>query len=162
MYEPTIALGGHLGADPDLRFTPNGIPVCDIRIATTPRRQVGDEWQDRETLWFTVVCWKQLAHHVADSFKKGDRVLVQGKLLQQSYERNDGTTGTKLVVDAASVGADVSRFAVDVKRTVRPGSPADLMPEKWLDTGTGEIVTGPPLGDAGPLVPFSDGDVAAA
>jgi single-strand DNA-binding protein len=162
VYEPTIALGGHLGGDPELRFTPNGVPVCDIRVATTPRRQVGDTWQDRETLWFKVACWKQLAEHVAASFKKGDRVLVQGKLLQETYERRDGSTGINLVVDAALVGADVGRAPVDVKRPVRAGSSADLMPEKWLDRGTGEIVTGPPLGDAGPLVPLADEDVAAA
>jgi single-strand DNA-binding protein len=156
VYEPTIALGGHLGGDPELRYTPNGVAVCDLRIATTPRRQVADEWQDRETLWFTVACWRQLAEHVAASFKKGDRVLVQGKLLQETYERRDGSTGVNLVVDAALVGADVGRCPVELKRPVRAGSTADLMPEKWLDTDTGEIVAGPPLGDAGPLVPLLD------
>jgi single-strand DNA-binding protein len=160
--EVSISLVGHLGGDPELRYTPNGIAVCDVRLATTPRRKVGEEWQDKETLWFRVTCWRELAENVAATFKKGDRVLVQGRLLQQSFERNDGTIATKLVIDADAIGPDLSRCAADLKRPVREGSSADLMPEKWLDRGTGEIVTGPPLGDAGPLVPLADEDVAAA
>jgi single-strand DNA-binding protein len=159
--EPTIALGGHLGGDPELRYTPNGVAVCDLRVATTPRRQVGEVWEDRETIWFKVSCWRQVAEHVAASFKKGDKVLVQGKLLQQTYERQDGTTGVSLVVDAALIGADVGRFAVDVKRTVRPGSSADLMPEKWYDRSTGEVVTGP-APEGGDFVPLEEGDEIAA
>jgi single-strand DNA-binding protein len=160
--EVSISLVGHLGGDPELRYTPNGIAVCDVRLATTPRRKVGEEWQDKETLWFRVTCWRELAESVAATLKKGDRVMAQGRLLQQSYERNDGTIATKLVIDADAIGPDLSRCAADLKRPVREGSSADLMPEKWLDRGTGEIVTGPPLGDAGPLVPLADEDVAAA
>lgn len=162
MNDVNISLAGHLGNHPDLRYTPNGVAVCDVRVATTPRRKVGEEWQDKETLWFTITCWRELGEHVAATLKKGDRVLVQGKLLQQTYERNDGTTTTKMVIDAAAIGPDLSRCPADLKRPVREGSSADLMPEHWLDKGTGEIVTGPPLGDAGPLVPFSDEDVVAA
>lgn len=161
MYEPTISFGGHLGGDPELRFTPNGVAVCDLRVATTPRRPVGDEWEDKETLWFKVSCWKQLAENVAGSFKKGDRVVINGRLLQQSYTRNDGTTGTSLLVEATGVGADVSRFPVEIKRTVREGSSAEVLADKWLDRSTGEVITAPPLGDAGPLVPFSEEEAAA-
>ncbi len=135
MYEPTITLGGHLGGDPELRYTPNGVPVCDLRVATTPRRQVGEQWEDKETLWFKVSVWRQLAEHVAESFKKGDRVVVTGKLLQQSYQREDGSVRTDLVVDAAVIGADVSRWPVAVKRTVRAGSSAELLTDRWADAG---------------------------
>jgi single-strand DNA-binding protein len=160
--EVSISLGGHRGGDPELRFTPNGVAVCDVRLATTPRRKVGEEWQDKETLWFKLTCWRELGEHVAQSLKKGDRVVVQGTLLQETYERRDGSTGVNLVVDAAVVGADLKRCAADLKRPVREGSSADLMPERWLDRASGEIVTGPPSGDAGPLVPLADGDVVAA
>ena len=161
MFEPSIALVGNLGGDPELRYTPNGVAVCDIRLATTPSVKLGEEWQDKETIWFKVACWRELGEHVAQSFKKGDRVIVQGKLLQETYERRDGSMGLNLVVDAALVGADVRRCPVQVKRPVRAGSSAELMPEKWLDQSTGEIVTGPPLDAAGPLVPFSEEEVAA-
>jgi single-strand DNA-binding protein len=155
VYEPSIALVGNLGRDPELRYTPNGVAVCDIRLATTPKVQLGEEWLEKETLWFKVACWRELGEHVAESFKKGDRVIVQGKLLQETYERRDGTTGLTLVVDAAVVGADVRRCPVELKRPVRAGSSADLMPEKWLDKETGEIVTSNGAG-SGPLVPFAE------
>jgi single-strand DNA-binding protein len=155
VYEPSIALVGNLGRDPELRYTPNGVAVCDIRLATTPMVQRGEEWLEKETLWFKVACWRELGEHVAESFKKGDRVIVQGKLLQETYERRDGTTGLTLVVDAAVVGADVRRCPVELKRPVRAGSSADLMPEKWLDKETGEIVTSNGAG-RGPLVPFAE------
>jgi single-strand DNA-binding protein len=161
VYEPTISLGGHLGGDPELRYTPNGVAVCDLRVATTPRRPVGDAWEDKETLWFKVSCWKQLAENVAESFKKGDRVVISGRLLQQSYTRNDGTAGTSLVVEATGVGADVSRFPVEIKRAVRPGSSAELLPDKWVDRATGEIVSAP-VGDPGSLVPLEDEEEVAA
>jgi single-strand DNA-binding protein len=139
--EPTITLVGHLGGDPELRYTPNGVAVCDLRVATTPRRQVGEEWFDRETLWFKLSCWRQVAEHVAGSFRKGDKVVVQGKLLQETYERKDGTTGVNLVIDATVVGADLSRCPVELKRPARTGSTADLMPEKWVDRETGEVLS---------------------
>jgi single-strand DNA-binding protein len=159
--EPTITLVGHLGGDPELRYTPNGIAVCDIRLATTPRRQVGDEWYDRETIWFKIACWRQLAENVAASFRKGDRVVVMGKLLQETYERRDGTTGVNLVIDASVVGADVRRCEVQVKRPVRAGSSADLMPERWVDRETGEVVTSAPVAPAGED-PLSEDDAVAA
>jgi single-stranded DNA-binding protein len=43
VYEPQITLTGNLGNDPKLRFTPNGTPVVDLRIATTPRTKVGED-----------------------------------------------------------------------------------------------------------------------
>lgn len=165
MREPTISFGGNLGGDPELRFTPNGVAVCDLRVATTPRREIAGEWQDKETLWFKVSCWRQLAEHVAASFKKGDRVIVSGRLLQHTYERGDGTLKTDLLVDAALVGADVARFPVEIKRTVRAGSSAEVLGDKWVDPETGEVLDEPLVGDPGPLVRFAeeheDGEAAA-
>lgn len=156
MREPTISFGGNLGGDPELRYTPNGVAVCDLRVAVTPRREVSGQWEDKETLWFTVSCWRQLAEHAALSFKKGDKVVVTGRLLQHTYERSDGSLKTALVVDAAAVGADVARFPVEVKRTVRTGSSAEVLGDRWVDTATGEVHDAPLVGDPGPRVPFSD------
>lgn len=155
MYEPTITLSGYLGSDPELRFTPNGVPVCDVRLATTPRVKIGDTWLDKETIWFRLSCWNALGEHVAASLKKGDRVVVQGRLLQETYERKDGTTGVSLHVKVDGIGPDLWRCAVEVKRPARVGSSADLMPEMWVDRGTGEVLSRP-VGDPGPLVPIDD------
>jgi len=143
VYEPTIELSGHLGSTPDLRFTPNGTAVCDFRVAVTGRRKVGEDWQDLETLWFTVSCWKQLAENAATSLRKGDRVVVRGRLGQQTYERTDGTQGTKLVVDALALGADLSRAEVTVKRPVREGAAAQVWADKYASIETGEVADDP-------------------
>jgi single-strand DNA-binding protein len=139
--EPTIELTGHLGADPTLRFTPNGVPVTDLRIATTRRFKIGEEWQDGETMWFEVAVWKQLAEHVAASVNKGDKVMVKGRLTQRSWTRDDGTITTKLVIDATGVGVDLGRAPVKVLLPVRESSAAGSFPERWGFEG-GDI---PPL-----------------
>lgn len=161
MYEPTIELSGHLGSDPTLRFTPNGKAVCDLRIATTPRREVGDQWVDLETLWFTATCWKQLAENVASSFHKGDRVMVRGRLGVKTYKRSDGTDASDMVIDVLSVGADVSRAPVTVKPVVREGSAASTWADKFNEP------TAPPedpgsLDAAGPLVGYDEAEHVAA
>jgi single-strand DNA-binding protein len=139
VQEPQISFTGNIGFDPVLRYTPNGVAVVDLRVGTTRRFQAGEEWQDGETLWFDVSCWKQLAENVAGSLKKGDRVTVNGKLLQRSWTREDGTVSSRLVVDASFVGADLGRFPLKVLRPVRDGSSAELLPHRWVDTTTGEV-----------------------
>jgi single-strand DNA-binding protein len=160
VHEPTISVIGNLGGDPQLRYTPNGVAVCEVRMATTPSRKVGEEWHDKETIWFRLSCWRELGENVAATLRKGDRVVVLGKLLQNTYEKRDGSTGTDIVIDVTSIGPDLKRCTAEVKRPVRAGSTAELMPEKWVDKETGEIMTAPPLGDAGPLVPYSEEQVA--
>jgi single-strand DNA-binding protein len=133
VYEPTIELTGHLGADPELRFTPNGHQVVELRVATTRRFKVGEEWQDGETMWFNVSCWKQLAEHAAESLHKGDKVVVTGRLSQSSWTREDGSVSSKLVIDATAVGIDLSRAPVKVMLPVREGSAAATFAERWAD-----------------------------
>ena len=143
MQEPQISFTGNIGFDPVVRYTPNGVAVVDLRVGTTRRVQVGEQWQDGETLWFDVSCWKQLAENVSTSLKKGDRVTVNGRLLQKSWTREDGSVSTRLVVDATFVGADLGRHPVKVVRPVRDGSSAEVLPHRWVDTTTGELDAAP-------------------
>lgn len=159
MHEPQIHLTGNLAFDPEVRYTPNGVAVVDLRVATTRRFKMGEEWKDGETLWFDVACWKQLAENVGASLKKGDKVTVAGRLLQKSWTREDGTVSTKLVIDASAVGADLNRFPVKVTRPVRDGSIAEALPERWVNSDTGVLAE---VGDPGPLAPLTDEDLEAA
>jgi single-strand DNA-binding protein len=131
MNEPHIDLTGHLGADPTLRTTPNGVAVTDLRIATTRRYKVGEEWRDGETMWFEVAVWKQLAENVCATLKKGDKVCVSGRLLQRSWTREDGSVGASLVIDATAVGLDLGRSPAAVRRPMREGSAAAVLEERW-------------------------------
>ncbi|MGB8652732.1 MAG: single-stranded DNA-binding protein [Mycobacteriales bacterium] len=139
MNEPQISLTGNLARDPELRFTPNGVPVADLRIGSTQRRRVGEQWEDGETLWFDVACWKQLAENVCASLKKGDRITVAGRLAQRSWARGDGSTGTTLVVDASAVGVDLGRYPVTVRKPVREGSAVEVFADRYLDAAGSDV-----------------------
>lgn len=158
MNEPQIQLTGNLAFDPDVRYTPNGVPVVDLRVGTTRRYKVGEEWRDGETLWFDVACWKQLAENAGGSLKKGDKVTVSGRLVQKTWTREDGSSSVKLVIDAATVGVDLSRFPVRVEKPIRTGGAADALSDKWTDSLPGAVAEAA-VGDPGPLVPFRDDDV---
>jgi single-strand DNA-binding protein len=86
-----VILTGRLVADPDVRYTPNGAEVAQFRIAVNRSYRVKDqtEWQ-QETFFVNVVTWNRLAEKVESNFKKGDLVLVEGRLNIRSYE-TDGT-----------------------------------------------------------------------
>jgi single-strand DNA-binding protein len=144
VHEPQISLTGNLAFDPEVRFTPNGVPVTDLRVATTRRFKVGEEWQDGETLWFDVACWNKLAENAGTSLKKGDKVTVTGRLLQKTWTRDDGTSSVKLVIDASTVGVDLGRFPVKVEKPIRVGGAADALADEhdaWVDRTTGEMVS---------------------
>jgi len=86
-----VILTGRLVADPDIRYTPNGAEVAQFRIAVNRSYRMKDqsEWQ-QETFFVTIIAWNRLAEKVENNFKKGDLVLVEGRLNIRSYE-TDGT-----------------------------------------------------------------------
>ena len=67
---------GNLVDDPEFRFTSNGIPVANLRVAVTQRVQDGGTWRDGQTSFFRVNAWRESATHLAESLRKGDRVIV--------------------------------------------------------------------------------------
>src|SRR5213078_3491264 len=86
-----VIVAGHLGADPEMRFTPNGSPVASFRIAVSRmvgRSDTGDRRE--ETDWFNVVAWNKLAEFCNQYLTKGQRVLVDGRLQTRSWEDQSG------------------------------------------------------------------------
>ncbi len=158
MNEPQISLTGNLAFDPDVRTTPNGVPVVDLRVASTRRVKDGEQWNDGETLWFDVACWNKLAENVGASLHKGDKVTVTGRLLQKTWTREDGTSSVKLVIDASSVGLDLARFPVKVQKPLIPGGAAHALTDQHHNKIAGEVVPrGLVASTAGPLVQYDDG-----
>ncbi len=157
MNEPQISLTGNLAFDPDVRTTPNGVPVVDLRVASTRRVKDGDQWSDGETLWFDVACWNKLAENVGASLHKGDKVTITGRLLQKTWTREDGTSSVKLVIDASSVGLDLARFPVKVQKPLIPGGAAHALSDQYANKITGEQIPRDLVASAaGPLVAFDD------
>ena len=79
--DTVITVIGNLTADPELRWTQSGAAVADFTVASTPRtydRNAG-EWRDGDTLFMRCSVWRETAENVAESLRKGMRVIVQGR-----------------------------------------------------------------------------------
>ena len=92
--ENAITIVGNLTDDPDLRYTQSGVPVTNCRVAVNRRirNSQTNEWEDRLDGYFTVNVWRDMAENVAESLRKGARVLVTGRLISRSYEDKEGQT----------------------------------------------------------------------
>jgi single-strand DNA-binding protein len=111
MADTHVTLTGNLTDDPDLRFTPNGHPVANFRLAVTARIKDGDSWRDGDTSYFRINVWRQLAEHVAESLAKGDRAVVVGRLKSRSWETPEGDKRSVVEVEADEVAPSL-RWAI--------------------------------------------------
>lgn len=95
---------GNLGADPEMRYTPNGRPVTQFNVAvnqSTKNQQTG-EWVEA-TDWFRVSVWGDRAERAAENLRKGNRVFVEGRFKTREFEGRDGKARTSLEITADSV-----------------------------------------------------------
>ena len=98
-----IMIIGNLGADPELRYTPGGKAVTDLRVAVNDNRKGPDgEWIE-ETLWFRVSVWEQAAERLAEQLRKGNKIYAEGQLRAREYEARDGQKRTSLELAFARV-----------------------------------------------------------
>jgi single-strand DNA-binding protein len=94
---------GNLGADPELRYTPSGKAVTELRVAVNDNRRGPDgEWVE-ETLWFRVSVWEQQAERLAEQLRKGNKIYAEGQLQAREYEARDGQKRTSLELKFARV-----------------------------------------------------------
>lgn len=86
-----IMVIGNVGTDPELRYTPNGNPICTFRLATSRFYTTSAGEKKQETEWFSVVTMNQLAEQVNNFLTKGRRAYVEGRLRSHTWEGPDGT-----------------------------------------------------------------------
>lgn len=118
-----ITVVGNLVADPELRYTPSGSAVANFRVASTPRRydSQSNQWVDGEALFLQCNVWRQAAENVANSLTKGDRVIVQGRLRQRSYDTREGEKRTVYEIEVDEVGPSLRYATSQVTKTPRQG-----------------------------------------
>lgn len=82
-----IFLTGRLVADPEIKYTPSGSEVAQFRIAVNRNYKAkgSEQWQE-ETFFITIIAWNRLAEKVEKMFKKGQSVMVEGRLRIRDYE----------------------------------------------------------------------------
>ena len=83
---------GHLGSDPEMRYTPNGQGVTSFSIASSRRYTTSGGETREETEWFNVSAWGRLADTCNQFLSKGRQVYVEGRLTSRSYEGRAGQT----------------------------------------------------------------------
>lgn len=132
MSDLEMVIVGNLTTDPELRFTANGTPVCNMVVAHTPRRydSVTDQWVDGEGVFLRCTAWRDLAENIAASLTKGTRVVVKGSIEARSWETPEGDRRTALELQIDAAGADLRWARSVVHRKPRATTPAaDVAPE---------------------------------
>ncbi len=93
-----VVLAGNLTRDPELRFTNNGIPVCQFGIAVNRVRS-----KNEEVDFFDITAWRELGETIANYKKKGDPILIEGRLQYRTWEAQDGSKRSKVDVVADNI-----------------------------------------------------------
>ena len=125
MSDSTITIRGWLGADVTQRQV-GDVSVASFRLACTPRKynRRTDTWSDGLTQWYTVTAWRALADNCAASLRRGDPVVVHGRLETRTFVNASNVEVLSFEIDAVHVGHDLSRGTSAFTRTQRdPASP---------------------------------------
>lgn len=137
MYnEAHISLNGYVATQPALKTTRNGVPKVTMRVGWTPRwmdRDAG-EWKDAATSFLSVTCYRKMAENAANCLRKGDPVVVHGRMSVREYEDSNGVKRNAVEVDANSVGHDLSRGIATFHR-VRPQTGMTALEYKATEEG---------------------------
>jgi|HubBroStandDraft_2_1064218.scaffolds.fasta_scaffold208667_1 single-strand DNA-binding protein len=148
---------GFVAREPNLRQITSGAWVANVRVGATTRYldKTTGEWRESDTSYFTVICWRKLAHNVDMSLRKGDPVLVRGRIRTRSFTDKQNRLRTEIEIVADHIGHDLSR-----------GTARYTRPERPRDQVEGELAEAPPsedfLDESGPDDPGDDGVLAAA
>jgi single-strand DNA-binding protein len=130
----TITITGLTATDPRHLITSEGAAISSFRFASTDRRynRATDKWEDGDTTWFTVSAFRGLAENVKASVKKGERLLITGRLRIRDWETDD-RKGTDVEIEADAIGHDLTwgttqftrnpRENVDTQRKAEATSP---------------------------------------
>lgn len=131
-----ITVTGNLTDDPQLRYTPTGVPAAQFTVASNERYRGDDgQWKDGATSFVRVNAWRELAEHAAESLGKGDRVVVTGILRQRDYEAKDGSKRTVWEVAAIEVASSLKYATVKISRARRDSVPVPEGPWATSDAG---------------------------
>ena len=121
--ETIITVVGNLTADPELRYTQNGLPVANFTIASTPRSfdRQANEWKDGDALFLRASVWREFAEHVAGSLTKGMRVVATGRLKQRNYQDREGNNRTAIELEVDEIGPSLRYATAQVTRAASGG-----------------------------------------
>ncbi len=119
----TVTLVGNLTRDPELRIGATGTARMGGGIAVNrrTRNKQTEEWED-ETSFFNFIAWGELAEHAAETFTKGHRVVLTGRLQQRSWETDEGEKRSTVEVVADEISPSLRWATANVERTAGKGA----------------------------------------
>lgn len=123
-WDTLLVVKGNLAADVTLKFTPAGHAVANFTVVSTPRyfdRTVG-EWRDGEPVFTRCTAWRETAENLAESVRRGSRVIVTGRLVQRSWQTSDGQKRSTTELDVDEVGPSLRYATTAIHRAHRPGT----------------------------------------
>jgi len=115
-----ITVLGNITRDPELRFTPSGTAVASFGLAVNRNVQNKNsgEWETQVD-FFNVTAWYKLAENCAESLSKGDRVLVSGRLSQDSWESKDGQKRSTVKIIANVIAPSLEFASCRIEKNPR-------------------------------------------
>jgi len=129
---PTITIDGRAVNDPELRFTGSGKAVTNFRVAASEsKKDAAGNWEDGDKLFLNVAVWDQAGEQVAELIRKGDKVVVVGRLYQREYETTAGEKRTSLEVKFATVAKVVDAPKAQRTQGSSSGAPATQASDPW-------------------------------
>jgi len=133
-----VILVGNVGKDPEVKYTPSGIPVGKFSLATNERfKDKNGEFQER-TEWHNIVAWQRLAEIVGEFVSKGSKVYVEGNLQTSSWEdRQSGEKKYRTEIVARDLVLLGSR---DNGNGAQPAASHNAEEPESVDAGPGGIV----------------------
>ena len=122
--ETHLTITGRLTADPELRFTPSGVAVVNLTIASNARTfdKSANEWRDEPATFWRCSAWRDLAENAAESLTKGTAVVAVGVVKSREWETKEGEKRTTLELHLDSIGPDL-RWAVARPQRAQRGNP---------------------------------------
>ncbi len=98
-----VMIIGHLGRDPEMRYTPSGRPVTTFSVATSRSWSTVDGERHQETEWFNVVAWGNLAEICKQYLNKGQQVYIEGRLQTRKWEDKEGNKHSSVEIVASEM-----------------------------------------------------------
>lgn len=98
-----VMIIGNLGGEPEMRFTPNGNPVTTFSVAANRVYNTPDGERKEETEWFSIVAWSRLAENCNRFLTKGQKIYVEGRLHNRTWDGNDGQKHSRVEIIASNV-----------------------------------------------------------
>ncbi len=98
-----IMIIGHLGRDPEMRYTPSGRPVTTFSVATSRTWSTVDGERHQETEWFNVVAWGNLAEICKQYLSKGQQVYIEGRLQTRKWEDKENNKHSSVEIVASEM-----------------------------------------------------------